>query len=406
MQTKPELLAPAGNWSSLKTSVESGADSVYFGVKGLNMRNLSGNFDVLELPKVMAYLREHHKKGYLTLNTVVQNEDMPKVRSILRAAGESQVDAVILWDMGIFQLARAAGLTIHLSTQASVSNIQAVSMYARLGVKRIVLARECTLEDIRSIKRQMIEEKIDCELEGFIHGAMCVSVSGRCFMSSETFGQSANRGECIQPCRREYTIIDQDGQSSYVLGEDYVLSAKDLCSLEFIDQLMVSGLDSFKIEGRLRSPEYAREVVACYRTAIDACRSGTFDVSLKTILLERLRKVYHRGFSTGFYFGQPGKDDISRRLGHEKEKIYIGDIKRVFRKINVGELHIKCNDLKIGDQVIIMGKTTSAKITTIEEMQSEHQPIPQAGRGEKVGIKIPPGVKPNDKVFLWQNKMS
>ena len=286
---KPELVSPAGNWSALYSAIESGADSIYFGVKGINMRNSASNFDILELKKVIKILHNKNKKAYLALNVIVYDKEVDKIKSILEEAKKYEVDAVILWDMGVFHLAKKLGLKIHLSTQASVSNFLSLKEYNSQGVKRIVLARECELRDIKQIISQCKSENVNCEVEAFIHGAMCISISGRCLLSEHTFLKSANRGECIQPCRREFIIMDKDKESQYILGEDYVLSPKDLCSIEFIDKLIQSGISAFKIEGRNRSQEYTKVVTSVYRKAIDSCFNGNFNEELKQDLKQQLK---------------------------------------------------------------------------------------------------------------------
>jgi len=311
----PELVSPAGDWTSLLTAVENGADSVYFGIQGLNMRNLAGNFQVSELKKIMHYLHRHHKKGYLALNVIVYDQDIRQVERILKAAKAAQVDAVILWDMAVMSLAKKIGLRVHLSTQASVANSAALKFYHSLSVRRVVLARECTLADIRQITRTLKRGRIKCEIETFVHGAMCVSISGRCFLSQEAFGKSANRGECHQPCRREYLIREADGDNEYLLGQDYVLSPKDLCAIELVDDLIRAGVRSFKIEGRMRSPEYIKVVTRAYRRAIDAFANGKLTDQLKQEFKAELASVYNRGFSTGFFFGTPAPE-VSRKLEH------------------------------------------------------------------------------------------
>jgi len=405
VEHKPELVSPAGDWSSLRSAVKGGADSVYFGVKGLNMRNTADNFDLLELEKIMKFLHGEGLKGYLALNVIVFNKEIGRVEKIIHRAAESGVDAVILWDMAVMKAAVEAGLRVHLSTQASVSNFEALKFYASLGVKRIVLARECTLEDIRNILALINKEKIDCQVETFIHGAMCVSISGRCFLSQQTFSKSANRGECLQPCRREFEIIDTDKDLRYVLGRDYVLSPKDLCTVDIIDDLITSGIHAFKIEGRVRSPEYVGEVTSVYREAIDSFFEGTLDKGKKAELTKRLKGVYNRGFSTGFYPGDP-ENWISMELGAEYEKTYIGEVVKYYKQIGVAEIFVRSGEIRTGQEVVIMGKNTPAQMMKIEEMQKDHVPVTSACSGEPVGIKIDFAVKPKDKVFIWGKKMS
>jgi putative protease len=399
----PELLAPAGDWASLRAAIEAGADSVYFGVKGINMRHLAGNFDRLELPKVMALLREKGLKGYLTLNTVIREPDLFKARTILEAARSAGVNAIILWDMAVFRLAKQMGLAIHLSTQASVANVEALQWYADLGARRVVLARECTLKDIRDIVRFRDQRQIPCSIEVFAHGAMCVSISGRCFLSQYSFDQSANQGKCLQPCRRKFQIKDLDGQAEYVLGEDYVLSPRDLCTIEFLDEVVASGADSLKIEGRMRAPEYIRAVTACYRKALTLLGQGRLDNRQKAVLTKELKTVYNRGFSSGFYFGRPA-EPVSQGLEHEYEKIYLGQVTRFFKNIRVAEIRLQAGDLRRGEQLLFIGKSTPAHMAMAEEIQQEHRSVDHAPKGAAVGVKLPFTARPKDKVFLWRKK--
>jgi putative protease len=401
---KPELVAPAGNWASLHSAIDAGADAVYFGIKGLNMRKSANNFDILEMQKVMDLLRQNGKKGYLALNVIVYDGETDKVRKILEEAKRARVDAVILWDMAVFSMAKELGLKIHLSTQASVSNFEAFKTYSSMGAKRIVLARECTLNDIRNITRRAVEENIECAVETFIHGAMCVSVSGRCFMSQDSFAKSANRGECLQPCRREFSIIDNDtdAECSYVLGEDYVLSPKDLCTISFFEKVMTSGAEAFKIEGRMRAPEYVSVVTSAYRTAIDSFGEEKLTEDLKEELLKKLEFSFNRGFSDGFYFGKP--DDLGGTLDKEYEKVYLGEVIKYYRKIGVAEVHLTCGPLKEGQEILITGKSTPASFTKVEEMEIEHSRVDFVEKGSSAGIRVPFSVRPKDKVFLWTVK--
>ncbi|MCP4652560.1 MAG: U32 family peptidase [Candidatus Omnitrophica bacterium] len=402
-KNKPQLISPAGDWPSLRSAVEAGCDCVYFGVKGLNMRNRADNFDLLELGKVMEFLHGNEKKGYLALNVIVMDGEIKKVRKILETAKEAAVDGVILWDMAVFSIAKELGLNIHISTQGSVSNIEALSFFSKLGAHQAVLARECTLENIKGISEQIQKQGIPCQLEAFIHGAMCVSISGRCFLSQYTFSKSANRGECLQPCRREYDIIDKEGEANYTLGCDYVLSPKDLCTIDFLDQLIEAKIGSFKIEGRKRSPEYIKVVTSVYRRAIDAFFDGALNAALKSKLKDELSNVYNRGFSSGFYLGRPG-DDVSRKLQHNYEKVYIGEVAKFFKKISVAEILIQNESLKQGQEVLFIGKNTPACFTTVEQLQQNHAFVSEVSKGERVGVKLAFTVRRKDKVFLWRKK--
>ena len=399
---KPELVAPSGDWSSLHSAVDSGADAVYFGVKGINMRYGATNFDVLEIKKVMDFLHEEGKKGYLALNVFIYNNEVEKIKKILEEAKKSEVDAVILWDMAVLSMAKELGLKVHLSTQASVSNFEALKFYSAQGVERVVLARECSLEDIKKIISQISEKSVPCGIETFIHGAMCVSISGRCFLSHDSFSKSANRGECIQPCRREFTITDQDEECIYTLGEDYILSPKDLCTIKLIDQLILAGINAFKIEGRMRSPEYVKVVTSAYRRAIDAFSDGELDNKLKEELLDELENSFNRGFSDGFYFEKA--DDLGGKLQHGYEKIYLGEVIKFYKKIGVAEVLITNGSLAEGQQILVTGKKTPANFTKVDQMQIDHKAVDSVAKGTAVGIKVPFDVRPKDKVFLWKEK--
>lgn len=403
---KPELVSPAGDWASLTAAIEGGADAVYFGVAGMNMRHMASNFQLNEILKVMDLLRAHHKKGYLTVNTVMLPGDLARVRKILGKAKAAKVDAVILWDMAVFRMAKEFGLRIHISTQASIANAESVKGYVELGAKQVVLARECTLKDILKIIHTLKEEKIRCRVETFIHGAMCVSVSGRCFLSHQTFGKSANQGKCLQPCRREYTIKDADEECEYTLGPDYILSPKDLCTVDVIDRLIKSGIDSFKIEGRMRSPEYVRVVTSCYRRAIDAYVHKELTSELKLELKSALEQVYNRGFSHGFFFGQPDNNAWSSGLEHSHEKIFIGEVTRFFKKISVAEVRVRSYGLKQGDEILVIGKNTPGLKSLVEEMKCDDHFVMQASKGETIGVKMPFIVRPKDKVFLWKERLT
>lgn len=260
-----ELLAPAGNWISLRAAIEAGADSIYFGLKELNMRAKANNFKLNEINKVTQECRKHKVKAYLTLNTIIYENELNKIKSILKKAKQAKIDAIICWDHAVIKEASKLKLPIHLSTQASVSNSEAAKFYKKLGVKRIILARELNLNQIKQIKK---ESKI--EVEVFIHGAMCVSISGRCFLSHYLFNKSANRGECLQPCRRKFILKDIEENHELELGQDYIISPKDLCTIDIIDKLIKAKIGCFKIEGRMRSPEYVKTVTEVYREAIDA----------------------------------------------------------------------------------------------------------------------------------------
>ena len=393
---KPELLAPAGNWTMLNAAIEAGADAVYFGVKTLNMRAAANNFDLLDLPKIVEHCKEHNVQTHLTLNTIVFEEELIELDNIVRAAKDSGIDMIICWDMSVIQKCIEYEMPFCISTQASVSNSATVRFYERLGAKRIVLARECTLDKIKEIK-----SKSNIEIETFVHGAMCIAVSGRCFMSHEVFGKSANRGECLQPCRREYQITDSDEKFELQLGEDYVLSPKDLCCIEFLDKLIESGIDAFKIEGRKRSPEYIAIVVSTYRQAMDLYYENKLTSDVKQELVDRLKKVYNRGFSPGFYFGKPGSESYAKTYGSmaTTRKVYIGKVLNYYKKSEVAFIRLEADELKAGDSIYIIGSTTGVVELKIEKMMQDEKLLTDVSKGNDITILCQERVRQYDKVY-------
>ena len=394
---KPELMAPVGNFEMLKAAIDGGADAVYFGVKDFNMRANAKNFSKNDLKEIVKVCHENKVKTYLALNIIIYENELKDVKNLLEEAKKSKVDMIICWDLAVIKLARDAGLEICASTQASISNSEAANFYKELGVKRIVLARECSLEQIKEIRKNT-----DLEIEVFIHGAMCVSVSGRCFLSHHLFNKSANRGECMQPCRREYSILDkEENGNELILGKDYVMSAKDLCSIMFIDKLIEAKIDSFKIEGRKRSPEYVFNVVKVYREAIDLYFENKLSEKKKEELFLELKKVFNRGFSEGFYFDKPSGKDFAetRNSAASTRKEFIGKITNYFDKIKVAALKIETGELKIKDKVLIQGEKTGNLEIEIEDLRFEDKKIKKASKGQEVSFNCQKARK-NDKVYL------
>ncbi len=367
------------------------------------MRHEAANFQLRDLKKIMKLLHHQKKKGYLTLNTFFKDHEFNHARKILMAAKKAEVDAVILWDMGILSMAKEAGLRIHLSTQANVTNSESICFFVRQKVRRIVLARECTLNDIKGVSQKLKRMKIPCEIEVFVHGAMCVSISGRCFLSSYSFAKSANRGQCFQPCRREYSIQCSDKELKYDLGKDYVLSPKDLCTIDFLDSILTTGVSALKIEGRIRSAEYVRIVTECYRQALDACLQKRFDNIMRRELKNKLKDVYNRGFSSGFYFGIPD-DDLSRSLENRYAKQYLGEVANYFKKISVAEIKIRNKGLKKGETILFIGKETPAHMFEVNEIERDHRKISRAQKGQSIGLKVPFAVRRKDQVYLWKKR--
>ena len=384
----------------LRTAVNKGADAVYFGVEKLNMRAKAKNFLLDELNEIVLFCKEHKVKTYLTLNTILFEEELVQLDEIIPAAKKAGVDMVICWDFGIIEKCNQYEMPFAVSTQASISNSASAKVFERLGAKRIVLARECSLEEIKKIRANT-----SLEIEAFIHGAMCVAVSGRCFMSHEIFGQSANRGECVQPCRREYEIYDGTKDASLMLGEDYVMSAKDLCAIEFLDQLIEAGINSFKIEGRKRSPEYVAKVVSVYRQAIDLYFEKKLTGEQKQKFLIDLTSVYNRGFSSGFYFDKPDGKDIINKHGSiaTTRKEYVGKVLNYYKTPQIVHVLIETGSLKVGESLLIIGETTGVVDLTVKQIINEGVDVPEAVKGEKVTFNCKTLVRPRDKVYLVKN---
>lgn len=393
---KPELLAPAGNWAMLNTAIKSGANAIYFGVKQLNMRAAAGNFDISELGEIVKQCSENNVKAHLTLNTIVYENELDELDEIIRSAKQAGVELIICWDMSVIQKCLEHQMPFCISTQASISNSASIKFYQNLGAARVVLARECTLDKIRDIK-----SKSKIEIETFVHGAMCVAVSGRCFMSHELFGKSANRGECLQPCRREFEVIDKDQSGSLVLGEDYVMSPKDLCTIEILDKLIEAGIDSFKIEGRKRAPEYIAKVVSTYRQAIDLYFDGKLTLEIKKQFVEELQKVYNRGFSTGFYLGSPSINDFANIYGSAAttKKSYIGKVVNYYKKSNVVSVKLEADTMSVGETIYIIGNTTGTIELKIDNLMLDEKELTTGEKGTEITFKCSELVRPNDRIY-------
>ncbi|MCX7611500.1 MAG: U32 family peptidase [Ignavibacterium sp.] len=392
----PELMAPAGDWTMLRTAIQYGANAVYFGVDKLNMRASAKNFSVRDLPKISEFCHSNNVLSYLTLNSIVYESELNQVEKIIKIAKESGISRIICWDLSVVEICKEYEIPFCISTQASVSNSYAIDFYKKIGATRIVLARECTLSDIKKIRK-----KTDLELEVFIHGAMCVAISGRCFMSHHLFNKSANRGECLQPCRREYEIYDPSIGKSLLIGEDYVMSPKDLCTIEFIDKIIQTGVDSLKIEGRKRSPEYVATTVSVYRKAIDLYFEKKLTKEVKSILLDELKTVYNKGFSSGFYFGTPSSEDYSSVEGSlaTTRKKYIGKVLNFYKKNNVVHILVESGSLKLNDDIIFIGETTGLLRHKIFSFKVNDKDGVLAKKGDEITLIVDSLVRRNDKVY-------
>jgi putative protease len=383
----PELLAPAGDFECLIAAITAGCDAVYFGLQEFNMRARAKNFKISNLPKIKKICKEKNIKIYLTLNTIVYDNELLKIENLIKKT-KPYVDAIICSDIAVMQLCKKYKIPFHVSTQCSISNVKAARFYKKLGAKRIILARELTLNQIKKIAKTI-------PVEIFIHGAMCLAVSGRCLTSQFLFKKSANRGSCIHPCRRYYNVKDND-DNELKINNNYVFSAKDLCTLPFFEKLKKLNIKAFKIEGRNKEPEYVDTVVRVYRKAIDKKLTKN---EINNLLLQ-LKKVYNKGFSSGFYLGLPTSDDFSKteHSSATQSKQFIGKITHYYPKINVGLLHISTGTLKINDKILIIGKTTGLQRHKINSMEIEHKPVQIVKKGQDVGIKLPK-CRENDEVY-------
>ena len=410
---KPEIMSPAGDWLSLKAAIDAGCDAVYFGIKGMNMRAGAKNFTAADLRKIAKVCHENDVKAYLAMNTIVYEKEIKKIAKILAKAKAAGIDAVICWDFAVIKEARKQKIPIFISTQMSVSNSESIIFfYKTQGIRRFVLARECSINDIKTIKKELkkaLKSKADkIEIETFAHGAMCVSISGRCFLSQFQFGKSANRGACIQPCRREFNITDIEEKHSFRLGNNYILSPKDLCTIPFIEKLIEAGVDSFKIEGRNRSPEYVKTVTSAYRKAVDFYFENKGKKGfqkefneLKKELVNEVKKVYNRGFSSGFFMGKPideWTDSYGSKATTRKE--YVGFVKNYYNKPGVAEIKVESNEFREGNEIMFQGPTTGVFSQKAESIELHHKKVMKAVKGKHVAVKTKELVRINDKVYI------
>jgi putative protease len=408
---KPELISPAGDWASMRAALDAGADAIYFGAEGFNMRAASKGFSTGDFGGIARLCRSHGAKAYLALNSVIYDAELGDVDLTVAAARTAGLDAVICWDLAVIEACRRHKIPFHLSTQASVSNIDALSFYASLGARMIVLARELTLDQAAAITAHIAKDNLPVTVECFVHGAMCVAVSGRCFISQDIFGRSANRGECVQPCRRSYLVTDAEEAHQLELGADYVMSPKDLCAISFLDRLSDAGIGAFKIEGRNRSPEYVATTTAAYRRAIDFIADhhtdATFSEAWHTLAVElekELARVYNRGFSSGFYFGRPA-NEWARHHGSiaTETKSYVGIVRKYFPKAGIAEILVHGPGIHSGSTLSIQGSATG--LVTVEDamLHLDGEPAAEIAQGEVFTVRCE-RVRKNDKVYVLVKK--
>lgn len=406
MQEQFEIMSPVGSRESLMAALQAGADSIYFGIEALNMRaHSASHFTIADLHEIATTCAAHGTKSYLTVNTIIYGEDLPLMRQILDAALEAGISAIIASDVAVMSYCNKIGLEVHLSTQLNISNIEALRFYAQFA-DVVVLARELNLDQVAEIHRQIVEENIcgpkgkQVRIEMFCHGALCMAISGKCYLSLDNLGHSANRGECMQVCRRSYTVRDRETGVELDIENKYIMSPKDLKTIGFVDRMMKAGVRVFKIEGRARSAEYVLTVTQCYKEAIAAVQSGEYTESRVEAWNKRLSTVFNRGFWDGYYLG--------RRLGEWSEKYgssatekktYVGRGVKYYSRLGVAEFKLEAGDIREGDKLLITGPTTGAVYVQADDIRYDLQTVKEAVRGQSISLRVPVKVRPSDKLY-------
>lgn len=403
-----EIMAPVGSFEALHAAIEAGADAIYFGVQGLNMRNRSSaNFTLTDLRNIIDTCNRAGVKTYLTVNTIIYDEDMPALLSTLTAAAEAGVSAVIASDIAAITAARDRGIEVHISTQCNISNTAAARYYSQWA-DTIVLARELNLDQVKAISTAIATEPIlgpagkPLKIEMFCHGALCMAVSGKCYLSLHELNSSANRGACAQICRRAYTVTDKDTGEQLEVENKYIMSPKDLKTIHFLNKMVDAGVTVFKIEGRARGPEYVYTAVKAYDTALRAICDGSFTPELLESLEADLAKIFNRGYWNGYYLGQR-LGEWSAKYGSSATRVkkYTAKAVKYFSRLGVAEFLIEDGTLSVGDEIIIAGPTTGAIITTVSEIRLDLKPVQTATKGQHISIPVPAKVRPSDRLYLW-----
>lgn len=406
---KIEVMAPAGNFESLMAAIQGGADAVYFGIGNLNMRSHSANnFTPDDLYKIVEICKEHNVRTYLTLNIVLYNQDIAPMQEALDTAKQAGITAVIASDMAAIIYARKIGLEVHISTQLNVSNYESLAFYAQFA-DVVVLARELSLTQVKEIHEMVIANNLKgpsgniVQLEMFCHGALCMAVSGKCYLSLHSYNTSANRGACYQLCRRSYLVTDAETGNKLEIDNKYIMSPKDLCTIEFVDKMLDAGISVFKIEGRARSAEYVKTVVRAYKNAINAVQQGNFNKELAESLKKELSTVFNRGFWDGYYQGAK-LGEWSEVYGSKatKKKTYIGKVTNYFSNIGVAEIFIETGELNVGDNILIIGPSTGVIEIKIPEIRVDLKPTDKTIKGEYCSIPIAEKLRRSDKIYLFQ----
>lgn len=406
MVQKIELMSPAGSFESMMAAIKAGCDSVYFGVEQLNMRARStNNFTTDDLPKIVETAKKHGIRTYITMNTILYDHDITLMKTIVDAARQHGIDAIIASDHAVMNYALKAGMPVHISTQANVSNIDTVEFYARFA-DVMVLARELSLQQVADIQKEIIRRNITgpsgklVRLEIFAHGALCMAVSGKCYLSLHSHFASANRGACIQNCRRSYVVTDKDEGMEFEIDNEYIMSARDLCTINFLDKIQEAGVQVLKIEGRGRSADYVFTTTKCYREAIEAIASGTYTAEKIDAWMERLSTVYNRGFWDGYYLGRK-MGEWSNAYGSValKKKIYLARGVKYFDKAGVGEFYCETHSLSVGDEIMITGPTTGYIESVVDVLHVDGKPAAEARKGHHFTIPLAEKIRPSDKLY-------
>jgi putative protease len=403
-----EIMAPAGSYESLMAAIQGGADSVYFGVEQLNMRAASSNnFTLDNLREISSICKQNNLKSYITVNVVVYDNEIEQMHRIIDTAIECGISAIIASDLSVINYAFKSGIEVHLSTQLNITNIEALKFYSQWA-DVVVLARELNLDQVRHIYTSIREQNITgpggdlIRIEMFVHGALCMAVSGKCYLSLHENNKSANRGECYQTCRKSYIATGKESGYELEIDNEYIMSPKDLCTIGFLDKLLDSGVKVLKIEGRARSAEYVKEVVSCYNEAVNSVVDGTFNSEKTDKWRARLSTVFNRGFWDGYYLGQKmGEWNTNYGSSATKRKLYIGKITNYFRKLNVAEIKLENGDLKKGDTLLIIGPTTGVIEYIVDEIRVDLKVAEKGLKGELCSIQTPDLLRRSDKVFKW-----
>jgi len=401
-----EIMSPAGSYESLMAAIQGGADSIYFGIEGLNMRaKSSNNFTIEDLRNIAQICRENNIKSYLTVNTIIYDNDMELMRKVVNAAKEANLSAIIAADVAVLMFARSIGVEVHLSTQLNITNTESLKFYAQFA-DVVVLARELNLDQVTAIHKDIVEQQIKgpsgelIRIEMFAHGALCMAVSGKCYLSLHEKELSANRGACNQICRHGYIVKDKDSEIELEIDNEYIMSPKDLKTIHFMNKMMDAGVRVFKIEGRARGPEYVRLVTSCYKEAVQSYCDGSFSQVKIDMWNEKLATVFNRGFWDGYYLGQRlGEWTHRYGSGATKRKVYVGKAIKHFGNIGVTEFLVETQSIKTGDELLITGPTTGAVFLSAEDIRVDLKQVDKAVKGEHFSIKTPEKIRPNDQLY-------